>query len=306
MYSRSFVRSLIRSRPKAGLHGRPSTGRVRYNQTHSTESKIWTFLLVDLFVDRTEQPGWATAGSRARIRACLVAKRDPTILQTCNCPSIFDPDYGDGARADFSGVPMMLSDGYTDVPDGKIASVVTLLEMTERVGPRPEPSLITSQLRRIQHPDVDWYRALHRRIGEEWLWFSRLEMVDENLAAIIHNPAVELHVVQTEGTDNGLLELNFRSAGECELAFFGLVGSLRGKGVGRWLMNRAIEHAWSHPIRRFWVHTCTLDHPDALAFYVRSGFRPFRRKLEIADDPRLVGTLPRTAAPQIPLITRNA
>ena|ERR1700730_3261211 len=95
-------------------------------------------------------------------------------------------------------------------------------------------------------------------------------MADKTLAAIIQNPAVELHVVQTQGAERGLLELDFRSAGECELAFFGLVGSLRGKGVGRWLMNCAIERAWSRPIR-FWVHTCTLDHPDALAFYIRSG-----------------------------------
>jgi hypothetical protein len=46
-------------------------------------------------------------------------------------------------------------------------------------------------------------------------------------------------------------------------------------------MNRAIERAWSRPIRRFWAHTCTLDHPSALGFYKRSGFRPFRRQVEI-------------------------
>ncbi len=55
-----------------------------------------------------------------------------------------------------------------------------------------------------------------------------------------------------------------------------------GSGAGRWMMNRAIERAWSQPIRRFWVHTCTLDHPAAVAFYIRSGFVPFRRRIEIA------------------------
>lgn len=67
-------------------------------------------------------------------------------------------------------------------------------------------------------------------------------------------------------------------------------------------MNRAIDIAWSHPIRRFWVHTCTMDHPGALAFYIRSGFVPFKRQIEIADDPRLTGTLSASAAPEVPII----
>jgi GNAT superfamily N-acetyltransferase len=201
---------------------------------------------------------------------------------------------------------MMLPDGYTDVPKGKIASVVISLEMTECVGLRPEPNLILCRIRQIQAPGLDWYRELYRSVGEEWLWFSRLGMSDDALADIIHSRAVEIYVIEAAGAESGLLELDFRSAGECELAFIGLSASLRGRGAGRWLMNRAIERAWSRPIHRFWVHTSTLDHPDALAFYTRSGFRPFRRQVEVADDPRLVGTLPRTAAPQIPLIARGA
>ncbi|HRE21127.1 MAG TPA: hypothetical protein PKW21_08860 [Rhabdaerophilum sp.] len=50
------------------------------------------------------------------------------------------------------------------------------------------------------------------------------------------------------------------------------------------------------------VHTCSLDHPRALAFYEKAGFRPYKRAVEIFDDPRLDGTLPREVARQIPLI----
>jgi hypothetical protein len=67
-------------------------------------------------------------------------------------------------------------------------------------------------------------------------------------------------------------------------------------------MNRALERAWSGEVRRVWVHTCTFDHPSAVAFYQRSGFRPFRRQIEIADDPRLDGTAPRDAAEHVPVI----
>jgi hypothetical protein len=70
-------------------------------------------------------------------------------------------------------------------------------------------------------------------------------------------------------------------------------------------MNRAIERAWSKPISRLWVHTCTLDHPDALAFYLRSGFRAYARRVEVADDPRLLNLAPRTVAAHIPIIERR-
>ena len=67
-------------------------------------------------------------------------------------------------------------------------------------------------------------------------------------------------------------------------------------------MNRGQEIAWSHPIKRLWLHTCTFDHPAALAFYQRSGFRPFRRQIEVVNDPRLDGTVARDVARHVPVI----
>jgi GNAT superfamily N-acetyltransferase len=191
---------------------------------------------------------------------------------------------------------------YTDVPAGKIAAVVTSLEMTARPAPRPEQPNSGLSLHHVAKPDLAWFRGLFRRVGENWIWFSRLKMPDAELAAIIHDPAVEVSVLKSGEQEAGLLELGFRNSGECELSFLGLTPEFVGTGAGRWLMNRAIARAWSRPIRRLWVHTCTFDHQNAIAFYVRSGFRPFRLQIELADDPRLSGLLPRTAAPHVPLI----
>ena len=102
--------------------------------------------------------------------------------------------------------------------------------------------------------------------------------------------------------DIGLLELDFRQAGECELAFFGLVAESIGTGAGRFMMDEAIRLAWSTPIERFFVHTCTLDHPSAVPFYIRAGFNPYKRAIEIAPDPRLAGSLPLGAATHIPIL----
>ena len=144
--------------------------------------------------------------------------------------------------------------------------------MTARPAPRPDPAGAWS-LRRVEMPPLDWFRDLYRRVGEEWLWISRIRMPDAELAAIIQSPQVEVYALAHEGRDEGLLELDFREPGQCEFVSFGVTEKLVGSGAGRWLMNRALELAWSRPVTRVWLHTCTFDHPAALAFYQRSGFR---------------------------------
>ncbi len=191
--------------------------------------------------------------------------------------------------------------GYTDLPPGKIAAVVTYLEM--RVPPAM-PSIRHPEGWTLQRIDQDRprYRSLFQQVGEPWLWFSRAAMADEDLAQILNDPMVEAYALHDGTTDVGLLELDFRAGDEVELAFLGLVPGFIGQGAGRFLMNEAIRRAFAKPIRRFFVHTCTLDSPGARAFYIRSGFTPYRRAIEVADDPRLLGIIPREAAPHIPLL----
>lgn len=190
----------------------------------------------------------------------------------------------------------------TPVAPGELAAIMTSLEMRGRPEPRPLPAS-PFRLERWIEPTTTAYRDLFRRVGAPWLWFSRLAMSDDELEAIIRNPAVEVHVLlDPTGTEIGIVELDFRQAGECEIAFFGLVPELTGKGHGEWLMAQTLALAWRGDVKRIWVHTCTLDHPRALDFYRRQGFAPFARAIETFADPRLLGILPRDAAPQIPLL----
>ena len=199
---------------------------------------------------------------------------------------------------------MQIRDDYTDVPCGKVAAVVTHLEMLSRASARPVRADDHLALRRVKRPEAGWYRHHYSCIGADWLWFSRLAIPVSTLEEIIQHASVEVYALVASGCDVGLLELDFRVAHECELAFFGITPELIGSGAGRYLMNAAIACAWARPIHRFWVHTCTLDHPGALAFYRRSGFVPIRQQIEIADDPRLAGVLPMSAAPQVPIYPR--
>ncbi|MDZ5453654.1 GNAT family N-acetyltransferase [Labrys sp. ZIDIC5] len=201
----------------------------------------------------------------------------------------------------------VLSAGYSNVPPGMLANVVTCLEMLQRPKPKPaKPLERPLTLERIEKPDLSDYRALYRAVGEDWLWFSRLIMPDAELAAILEHPDVEVHVLMAGKRRLGLLELDFRQQGQCELAFFGLVAEAIGQGAGRFLMDQALAKAWARPIERLWVHTCTFDHPGALAFYRRSGFEPFAFEVEVCADPRLSGCLPRQAAAHIPLADFSA
>ncbi|MEX0590284.1 MAG: GNAT family N-acetyltransferase [Xanthobacteraceae bacterium] len=197
--------------------------------------------------------------------------------------------------------PPLVRDEFTRLAPGKVAAVITHLHMYARPQLRPEPAGDRFTLARAQRPDLGWYRNLYRRVGQQWLWFSRLTLNDEALARLIHDPKVEVHALGHRGRDAGMLELDLRRHPDVEISFLGVVSEFLGTGAGRFLMNRALQIAWSRNPRRVTVHTCTLDHPKALAFYLRSGFVPYARSVEVADDPRLLGLLPRSAAPHVPI-----
>ncbi len=202
-----------------------------------------------------------------------------------------------------------LSSGYSVVPPGMLANIVTCLEMRERPTLAPQrPMEPPMALERMEKPDLEVYRALFRAVGQDWLWLSRLVMPDDKLRAILKSPDVEAYALVSDAADTagpnrhlGLLELDFREKGQCELAFFGLVPEAIGHGAGRFLMDQALRKAWSRPIERLWVHTCSFDHPSAVGFYRRSGFTPYELLVEVTPDPRLTGHLPRESAPHVPL-----
>lgn len=195
--------------------------------------------------------------------------------------------------------------GLIPVRDTDVATVVTTLEMTQRPPLRPIPA---APLRLVQwhQPDADKYRALFRRVGAPWLWFSRLVIDDAALLRIIHDPAIAVFAaVDSNGIEVGLVELDFRSRGACEISYFALIPELAGRGLGRWMMAEALTRGWAKGIKRVWLHTCSLDHPSALAFYRKQGFVPVRRTVETFADPRLTGHLPPESAPHVPLLSRR-
>lgn len=195
--------------------------------------------------------------------------------------------------------------GLTAVPDDQLATIVTTLEMTRKPPLRPLPPS-PFRLNRWARPSADAYRALFRRIGGPWLWFSRLAMPEDDLLAIIHEPAIEIYAAtDPKGIEVGMVELDFRHHAACELSYFGLIPELAGHGHGRWLMSEAMARCWRPGVARVVVHTCTLDHPSALNFYRAQGFVAIQRTIETFADPRIAGLLPAHLAPHIPLLANR-
>ena len=196
-----------------------------------------------------------------------------------------------------------MTPGVHDVPAGHVATIVTHLEMTEPPALRPATLPEAAFLTQVPRPGLAWYRDLFTRVGAlDWLWSSRLKMDDATLEGIVTDPMVEVHALEFAGKPEGLLELDFRDGATCELAFLGLTPSAQGLGAGRAMMTTAITRAFAQPISKLHIHTCTLDSPVALPFYIRSGFAPVRREVEIMADPRLDGTIPAGAAGHIPIL----
>ncbi|MBX7151763.1 GNAT family N-acetyltransferase [bacterium] len=156
-----------------------------------------------------------------------------------------------------------------------IKVITTYLEMFEKpkffFEQKPGTSVI-----RAEKPTVSFYRYLYNTVGASWLWVDRRKMKDVELRTIIQDPKIEVNVLYVGGTPAGYAELDLRQPGEIELGYFGLIPDFVGQGLGKYLLTWAVDAAWKKNPKRFWVHTCSLDHPTALPLYQKCGFTIYK------------------------------
>jgi len=171
-----------------------------------------------------------------------------------------------------------------------LTTVVTYLEMTAKpTAPTlPHPAQKIA-LMRADHPPVAFYRYLYNAIGEDWLWYERRIVADEDLTNIIHHDRVEIYVLYVGGVPAGYGELDRRASDEIELAYFGLMPEFVGRALGGYFLRWLIDQAWTYEPARLWLHTCDMDHPNALSVYQKSGFSPYQRETVTFADPRAEG-----------------
>ena len=189
-------------------------------------------------------------------------------------------------------------------PVSVLEDTITYLEMLERPAgrrfPAPRDRLA---LMRAEDCTVSFYRYLYDTVGEPWLWIERRIIDDAALAAQIHRPTIEIFVLYVRGVSAGFFELDTAAPRETKLCYFGLIPDFIGRRLGPYLLQAAIDRAWSRPIDRFWLHTSTFDHPKALRVYQQAGFVVYARRQVLFEDPRECGILPQTAGRRLGLPT---
>ena len=121
-----------------------------------------------------------------------------------------------------------------------------------------------------------FYRYLYEQVGRAHHWLLRRDLGDAELAAAIHAPHAEIHVLYVEGSPAGFFELDMaRMPEEGEILYFGITPDFQGRGLSKFFLSEAVFAAWSHQPTRLVIHTNTLDSPRALQLYQRIGFSPY-------------------------------
>jgi len=151
------------------------------------------------------------------------------------------------------------------------------LEMTDPGMLRPATRRVDGlSIIQAQIPLPALNRFLYAEVGADWAWVDRLAWSDEEWRTWIDRPQLMTWVAYLRGTPAGYFELEMQPGNDVEIAYFGLLPQFIGKGIGGILLTRAIECSWGMGAERVWVHTCTLDHPQALSNYQARGLRLFK------------------------------
>jgi GNAT superfamily N-acetyltransferase len=158
--------------------------------------------------------------------------------------------------------------------------------MTHRDQFRPaRTSASHFDLVRVDLACPEFNRFLYASVGAEWWWYSRLGWDYARWLAYLDRSELETWVAYVRGTPAGYFELERQDGGDIELAYFGVMPSFIGKGIGGALLSSAVLRAWDMGAARVWVHTCTLDHPQACRNYQARGFEIFKVEDAIEDLP---------------------
>ena len=174
-------------------------------------------------------------------------------------------------------------------PVTRVTVTVTFLRM-DQAPLTPAPALPPgATVAHVAAPTVAFYRYLYNTVGADYVWWLRRTMPDSELAALLRDPLLGIHVLYIGGAPAGFYELDARAWPDVNLSYFGLMPHAIGSGVGYAFLRHAIDAVWRQGPRTMTVNTCTADHPRALPTYLRAGFRTVRQVREVWNVPVRLG-----------------
>ena len=178
-------------------------------------------------------------------------------------------------------------------PVVRVGVTVTFLRMEARPFTVAPPLPDGAEVQQLLPCSVAQYRTLYNTVGAPYVWWLRRIQPDHQLAALLRDPRVSIHLLTVNGAPAGFYELDRGPWPAVNLSYFGLYPAAVGQGMGFAFLRHAVETAWSLRPRAMTVNTCTADHPRALPTYLRAGFKPVRQVFEEWDVPERLGlTIP--------------
>ncbi|MGE0625304.1 MAG: GNAT family N-acetyltransferase [Pseudomonadales bacterium] len=168
------------------------------------------------------------------------------------------------------------------------------------------PGRIAYEVRRSRVPLPELNRFLYASVGAEWRWYMRLGWSYRQWERYLDRPEVGTWLAYVDGTPAGYFELEWQPPRSVEIVYFGLMPQFVGAGMGGAFLGDAVRTAWDFGREflasdagasadaapgadvRVWLHTCSLDHPQALANYQARGFSLFdvvETVEEVPDGP---------------------
>jgi len=128
-----------------------------------------------------------------------------------------------------------------------------------------------------KEPTVDFCKFLYKEVGKDFFWRDRLKWSDQDWLNYINNIFFKLYILKQNNELAGYYELLYDpKISSMEISYFGIFKEFFDKGIGGYLLTDAILNSYKHSINKVWVHTCTLDHPNALKNYLARGMKIFK------------------------------
>ena len=132
-------------------------------------------------------------------------------------------------------------------------------------------------IKEVSKNNFDLNKFFYKQIGKKHQWVDRLIWQDKNWMDYISNKNLKTFILQKNNEYIGYFELIFHK-NDCEIAYFGILEEHIGRGYGGFLLSEALKIGLKNA-NRVWVHTCTLDHPNAIENYKSRGMKIFKTEI---------------------------
>tara|TARA_B100000965_G_C19377748_1_gene663249 strand:+ start:65 stop:574 length:510 start_codon:yes stop_codon:yes gene_type:complete len=136
----------------------------------------------------------------------------------------------------------------------------------------------------VDPPDIQLNKFLYKHIGKKYRWIDRLHWDQKKWSDYLNKPNIKTFVLKEKENLIGFFEQIIENNYDFEIAYFGILEEYFGKKYGKYLLSEAIKNSFFQNAQRVWVHTCSLDHKNALSNYQARGMKIFKSENIIIND----------------------